>query len=156
MRLLDLWLILNPYGCYLLEFVILNSSYIKWISRVPFWIGFSKKSMYHYECSSFPSSLPFYRKWEGGSTPWPSGSGGENICNCHLVLWPRNHVYGALTWKDWFYYHSKASEFRYGFGKVLSTRNRPTHGLAFSHCVLCLNLNKGMFKIVFYTHTHTH
>ena len=47
-------------------------------------------------------------------------------------------------------------EFRYDFGKVLGTQNHSTYGLASSHCVLHLNLIKGMFNIVFYTHTHTH
>ena len=30
-------------------------------------------------------------------------------------------------------------EFRYGYEMVLGTQNRPTLGLASSHCILCLN-----------------
>ena len=48
------------------------------------------------------------------------------------------------------------SKFRYGDGKVLGTQPHPTHGLASSHCVLRLNLIKGMFNIVSYAHIHTH
>ena len=48
------------------------------------------------------------------------------------------------------------SEFRYDFGKVLGTQNHPTYGSASTHCVLLLNLIKGIFNIAFYTHTHTH
>ena len=73
----------------------------------------------------------------------------------HLVLWSRNHKYGSLTWKDRSSYQSISSEFRYDFGKVLGTQNRPTRGSASIHYILCLNLIKGMFNIAFYTHTHT-
>ena len=44
-------------------------------------------------------------------------------------------------------------EFKYGFGKVLGTQNRLTLGLAFSHCILCLNLNKGLFHTCLHTHS---
>ena len=38
---------------------------------------------------------------------------------------------------------------------MLGTQDRLTHGSASTHCVLCLNHVKGIFNIVFYTHTHT-
>ena len=41
------------------------------------------------------------------------------------------------------------SEFKYGFGKVLGTQNRLTLGLAFSHCILCLNPAKGILNSAF-------
>ena len=80
--------------------------------------------------------------------------GGETR-SCHLVLWFKNHEYSTLTWKDWSYYQSISSEFRYDFKKVLGTQNRLTHGLPSTHCFLRLNLIKEIFNIVFYTHTHT-
>ena len=40
-------------------------------------------------------------------------------------------------------------EFKYGFGKVLGTQNRLTLGLAFSHCILCLNPAKGILNSAF-------
>ena len=49
---------------------------------------------------------------------------------------------------------STGSEFRYGFRKVLGNQNYPTYGLPSTHCILCLNLIKGTFNIVFYTFTH--
>ena len=40
-------------------------------------------------------------------------------------------------------------EFRYGYRKVLGTQNRPTLGLASSHCILCLNPIKYILNIAF-------
>ena len=74
----------------------------------------------------------------------------------HLVLWSRNHGYSILAWKDRSYYQSMGSEFRHGNEKVLGTQPHPTRGSTSSYCVLHLNLIKGMFNIVSYTHTHTH
>jgi len=34
-------------------------------------------------------------------------------------------------------------------------QNHPTRGLASTHCVLHLNLIKGIFNIAFHTHIHT-
>ena len=73
----------------------------------------------------------------------------------HLVLWFRNHVYSAIKWNNWSYYQRMDSEFRYDFGKVLSTQNYPTHRSASTHCVLRLNLIKDMFNIASKTHIHT-
>ena len=72
--------------------------------------------------------------------------GGEKRSR-HLVLWSRNHEYSALTWKDWSYYQSMGSEFRYNFGKVLGTQNCLTRGLASTYYVLRLNPIKGIFNI---------
>ena len=38
----------------------------------------------------------------------------------------------------------------------LGTQDHPTRGSASTQCVLHLNLIKGKFNILFYTHTHTH
>ena len=46
-------------------------------------------------------------------------------------------------------------EFRYVFGKVLGTQDRPTLRLASYHCVLCLNHNKIMFN-TYVLNSHTH
>ena len=72
----------------------------------------------------------------------------------HLVLCSRNHEYSTFMWKGQSYYQSMCLTFRYEDGKVLGTQPHPTRGLASNHCVLCLNLIKGMFNIVSYTHTH--
>ena len=48
------------------------------------------------------------------------------------------------------------SEFMYGDGKVLDTQPHPTHGSAYSHCILRLNFIKDLFNIVIYTHTYTY
>ena len=66
----------------------------------------------------------FYPQWSChyGRNVWMSVHlgqldwGGEKKWSRHLVLWPRNHVYSALMWKDWSYYKSMGSEFRYGLG----------------------------------------
>ena len=52
-------------------------------------------------------------------------------------------------------------KFRYGDEKVLGTQPNPTRGLAFTHCILRLNLIKSIFNIVILdslslSHTHTH
>ena len=39
------------------------------------------------------------------------------------------------------------SKFRYDFGKALGTQNRSTYGSASTHCVLRLNLIKGVLNI---------
>ena len=88
------------------------------------------------------------------STPRSSGLGWRNK-ELPPSLWFKNHEYSTLMWKDWSYYQSMSSEFRYDFRKVLGTQNRLTHGLPSTHCFLRLNLIKEMFNIVFYTHTHT-
>ena len=54
------------------------------------------------------------------------------------------------------YYQSMGSEFRYEDGKVFGTQPHLTCGSTSSYCVLHLNLIKGLFNIVIYTHTHTH
>ena len=46
-------------------------------------------------------------------------------------------------------------EFKYIFGKVLSTQERPTIRLASHYCVLCLNIIKSKFNTCILTHTHT-
>ena len=48
-----------------------------------------------------------------------------------------------------------SSEFRYAFGKVLGTQDRPTLRLASHHCVLHLNLIKNNFNTcILNSHTH--
>ena len=66
-----------------------------------------------------------------------------------------NHKYSALTWNDQSYDQSMGLECKYGDGKVLGTQPHLTHGSASNHCALRLNLIKGLFNIVIYTHTHT-
>ena len=46
-----------------------------------------------------------------------------------------------------------SSELRYSLGNVLGTQNHPTLRLASFHCVLHPNPIKGMFNIVYLTHT---
>ena len=76
-----------------------------------------------------------------------------------MVLWTngvstqirfRNHNYSTLMWKNQSYYQSRGSEFRYRNAQSHLTRRS-----ASNHCVLRLNLIKGSFNIVIYTHTHT-
>ena len=54
------------------------------------------------------------------------------------------------------YYQSMCSDFRYKDEKVLGTQPRLTHGSAFTHCVLRLNLIKDTFNIYHSRLTHTH
>ena len=35
----------------------------------------------------------------------------------HLILWSRNHVYSALTWKDLSFYQSTGLKSRYALGR---------------------------------------
>ena len=81
---------------------------------------------------------------------------GRETRSHHLVLWSRNHEYSTPTWKDWSYYQSMGSKFRYGLGKVLGTQNRLTHESALIHCVLRLNLIKGIRYFILKTHSNTH
>ena len=54
------------------------------------------------------------------------------------------------------YYQSMYLEFRYGDGRVLGTQPYSTCGSASTHCVLCLNLIKGIFTTcILDSHTHT-
>ena len=66
-------------------------------------------------------------------------------------------MYSVLSRKDLFDLTSKdmGSDFGYSLGKVLSTQNSPTLGLASSHCVLYLDPIEGIFNIAsILTHTH--
>ena len=68
----------------------------------PFHLGFqnghqhSSMQFLSYGHKRGPSSL----KEDRGSMPQPSGLGRRKDWSRHLVLWPRNHMYNALTWKD--------------------------------------------------------
>ena len=55
------------------------------------------------------------------------------------------------------YYQSMCLEFRYGDEKVLDTQPYLTHESASTHCVLRLNLIKGVLNTcIIESHTHTH
>ena len=63
-------------------------------------------------------------------------------------------IYIAPFTEGLIYYQSTCLKFRYGDGKVLCTQPHPTRGSASTHCVLHLNLIKGIFNIII-LHSHT-
>ena len=85
-------------------------------------------------------TLPLRGPWCGHNRKSP-----HSFCN------GLGTIYSVLSRKDLFYLTTRdmGSEFKYDFGKVLGTQNRPTLRFASSHCVLCLNPIKGIFNIAF-------
>ena len=72
------------------------------------------------------------------------------------MQWFRNHIYSVIFKEGHFDLITRdmGLEFRYVFGKVLSTQDRPTIRLASHYCVLCLNIIKSKFNTSILTHTH--
>ena len=82
-------------------------------------------------------SLALWTQWEGVTT--------------QFLQWSKNHIYNILSRNDPFDLTTRdmGSKFRYGFGKVLGTQNRPIVGLTSFYGVLCLNPIKGKLNIAF-------
>ena len=64
----------------------------------------------------------------------------------------RKHILAPFM-EGLIYYQSTCPEFRYEDGNVLGYQPHPTHGSAFTLCVLRLNLIKDTLNIVILTHT---